>query len=110
MGEEELKSLGKDDEVVEQYQKKVSELNHNPNFINTITKERERVLMHNTALELAYENGEATGINIGISQGEKQKQLEIAKNLITIGLSDKQISDATGLSVQEIEKLKESKK
>ena len=48
-------------------------------FHKKITKEREIVLMHNTALELAESQG--------ISQGKKEEQLEIAKNLLTTTLS-----------------------
>ena len=45
------------------------------------------------------------GISIGLSQGAHQKAIETAKNLLSIGLSQKQIASVTGLSVEEIEKL-----
>ena len=65
------------------------------------------------AAEKAFENGfsagEERGISIGlsqgISQGEHQKAVDTAKNLLSIGLSQKQIASVTGLSVEEIEKL-----
>ena len=41
----------------------------------------------------------------GISLGAQQKAIETAKNLLSIGLSQKQISQVTGLSIEEIEKL-----
>ncbi len=49
--------------------------------------------------------GIAQGRSEGIAQGTYQKALETAKNLIDIGLSTENISKATGLSCEEIEKL-----
>ena len=61
------------------------------------------------AAEKAFENGfsagEERGISIGLSQGAHQKAVETAKNLLSIGLSQKQIASVTGLSIEEIEKL-----
>ena len=45
----------------------------------------------------------------GLAEGERAKQLEIAKNLIKIGLNVDDIVKATGLSKEEIEKLKNEK-
>ena len=42
----------------------------------------------------------------GIEEGEKSKQIEIAKNLLKMNLTVQEISEATGLKVEEIEKLK----
>jgi predicted transposase/invertase (TIGR01784 family) len=42
----------------------------------------------------------------GLKEGKREKELEIAKNLLKINLSTKQISEATGLSLEEIKKLK----
>ena len=49
--------------------------------------------------------GMQEGIQAGIAQGSYQAKLETAKNLIDIGLSTGNISKATGLSCEEIEKL-----
>ena len=38
-------------------------------------------------------------------KGAQQKAIETAKNLLSIGLPQKQISQVTGLSIDEIEKL-----
>ena len=45
----------------------------------------------------------------GLAEGERAKQLEIAKNLIKLGLNVDDIVKATGLSKEEIEKLTEDK-
>ena len=49
--------------------------------------------------------GRNEGISIGLSQGVQQAKLETAKNLLSIGLSQNQIAQVTGLSVEEIKKL-----
>ena len=53
----------------------------------------------------AREEGIKYGISIGLSQGVQQAKLETAKNLLSIGLSQNQIAQVTGLSVEEIKKL-----
>ena len=45
----------------------------------------------------------------GLAEGERAKQLEIAKNLIKLGINVDNIVKATGLSKEEIEKLTEDK-
>ena len=45
----------------------------------------------------------------GLVEGERVKQLEIAKNLIKLGINVDDIVKATGLSKEEIEKLTEDK-
>ena len=56
----------------------------------------------------AFAEGEALGIEKGISQGAEQKAIETAKNMIlqSVGTLE-QISSVTGLSIEEINKLKE---
>ena len=69
----------------------------------------------------AYEDGEKSGEKIGFVKGEKsgftkgetaglakgaaQKQQEIARNLMQLGLDLAQIRQATGLTAEEMEKL-----
>lgn len=56
----------------------------------------------NSAKKEGYEDG----IEAGIEVGEKQKQIEIAKNLLKEKLSVEVIMRTTGLTKQEIEELK----
>ena len=44
----------------------------------------------------------------GIEKGMNQRSLEIARNLLSLGLPIDQITQATGLTEEEIELLKES--
>ncbi len=60
-------------------------------------------------VESSYTVGVTVGVNKGIKQGEKRKALQIALKLIEKGVLDaKDISEMTGLSVEEIENLKKS--
>ena len=57
----------------------------------------------------AYEDGEKSGFTkgetAGLAKGAAQKQQEIARNLMQLGLDLAQIRQATGLTAEEIEKL-----
>ena len=55
--------------------------------------------------EIALQEGIAQGEAKGFSEGSYQKALETAKNLLGMGLSIKNIAQATGLTEAEIEKL-----
>ena len=61
------------------------------------------------AAEKAFENGfsagEERGISIGITQGVQQAKLETAKVLKSSGVEINIITNSTGLSPEEIEKL-----
>ena len=49
--------------------------------------------------------GRNEGISLGITRGAHEKAVETAKNLLSLGLSHEQIASATGLPIEEIEKL-----
>ena len=53
----------------------------------------------------ALENAEEKGIEIGKEIGEKNKAIEVAKNLIEAGVDIEIIIKSTGLESVEIEKL-----
>ena len=55
--------------------------------------------------EEAFEKGVIEGIQQGVSQGEHQAKIETAKKFLTMGISIEQVSQGTGLSVDEITKL-----
>lgn len=94
MNEEELESLRKAkgcDDIVEEYVDKVSKLNRNLNFINTIGKEKEREYVFNTRLELAVE----------------QKQIDMIKTMSSNGLCIEDISKYTDIPIEEIQTILE---
>ena len=63
---------------------------------------RERALREQNAM---LEAAEEKGVEKGIEKGEKNKVIEIAKNLKNMKLDIKQIIEATGLTKEEIESL-----
>lgn len=84
--------------------------------LNLIDEERayyeeslKRISDQNTLLSQAEKRGENKGREEGRKEGReegvKQRNIEIAKNLKSQGLSNEQISGATGLTKEEIEKL-----
>ena len=58
--------------------------------------------------ELIQHEGKEEGRAEGRAEGMSQRSLEIARNLLSLGLPVDQIIQATGLTEEEIELLKES--
>ena len=91
--EEVLSNLYKGDEIMEQVKKDVDE------FMSGLDQ---------FVYEKRKEIDEQSYFNAGIEQGSKEKALEIAKNMLLKKLDNAIISEVTGLSLEEISKLKES--
>jgi len=75
----------------------VEELSTDPNFVGYYDIEEAR--------RQELEDMEETGIEKGIEQGEKRKQIEIAKSMFKENLPIEIISKCTGLSIEEIKSL-----
>ena len=74
---------------------RAKELSSDGEYIRLFDEEENyKELIRNTELSEAHE------------AGSKEKTLEIAKNLIKIGLTNEQIIDATKISIEEIDKLR----
>ena len=54
----------------------------------------------------AFDNGEKQGMAKGVAKGRTERDQEIAKNLIDMKMTNEQIMQATGLSLEEIDKLR----
>ena len=61
--------------------------------------------MINTARSWGYDDGYDDGKAEGIEEGAKAKEIEIAKNLLQKRVSLEIVSESTGLSIEELEKL-----
>ena len=85
---------------------RVEELSDDKENIALYTKLTNDEMVFNTRLMNASEEAEERGHERGIEQGSKEKALEIAKNFLKMGLTDEQIANGTGLSIEEIEILK----
>ena len=103
---EEMEIASRGDKLMEKMSKKVEKLNINPETAKEIAEslyvENEAEIWANTE----HSRGVEEGITIGQSQGETNKAIEIAKNLLKMNATINDISKATGLSIKEIEELK----
>jgi predicted transposase/invertase (TIGR01784 family) len=72
-------------------------------------KRKEFIYIQNSSVELAREQGIEQGVKQGIEQGIKQgieqRNIEIAKNLLSV-LDDGAIAQKTGLSMKKVKSLK----
>ena len=57
------------------------------------------------ALHNAEQKGIQKGMQEGIQKGISERNIEIAKNLVKLGMPLRQIATATGLTKEEVEKL-----
>ena len=85
---------------------RVEELSDDKENIALYTKLTNDEMVFNTRLMNASEEAEERGHERGIEQGSKEKALEIARNLLKIGIDENKIFQSTGLSLEEIEVLK----
>ena len=93
------------DDIVDKYITNITIVNNNPEFQKYMSEEEDKKKIQNSLFFEARENG----INDGISKGVSQEKVSIAKNMLNKNMSIEDISDITGLSVEEINKLKNEK-
>ena len=68
---------------------------------------REKYILDQKAIEDAgYDKGLMVGRKQGFNLGQTEKAIEIAKNLLKLNIPTEQIEEATGLTEEEIKKLK----
>ena len=73
-------------------------------FCDVLEEEKEKV--RRVAWKEGLAEGRAEGLNLGRAEGIHSNAIENAKNLIKMKvLSNEQIAQATGLSIEEVQKL-----
>ena len=102
---EEIKELVKRREDYMAAFRKVEDLSTNPEFIGYYDVEE----AHKQDIEDAKEYGIEQGIEKGIQQGIEKEKIEIAKSLLTTEMKIEEISKHTGLSLEELEEIKNEK-
>ena len=103
-----LSTLLEGDSFMEDYKKKIDRLNESDRYTSWITPEEDERLILNTEKRISYNEGIAKGKEEGIQEGRKSEKIEIAKSLIAHDIDPDTISITTGLSMTEIEQLRES--
>ena len=63
------------------------------------------IMIQNDVLNTAKLEGRAEGLAEGLEQGRMEERLSTARNLKKLGIAPDTIAQATGLSLEEIEKL-----
>ena len=95
------------DRLVKKYMEEVKRVNEDPRFREYMTKEEDQKKILKSLITEATEEGRAEGEKIGEAKGEQQKAIEIAKNMLEMGIEKETIVKATGLTEEEISKVKE---
>ena len=100
LDKKELEAMPKDkrDKIVDKYITNVTIVNDNPEFQKYMSEEEDKKKIQNSLISEAK--------NEGISQGISEEKNNVAKNLLSMNMPIEDISKATGLSIEEINKLK----
>ena len=93
----EREEVDENDAFVKRIHEKVEEVNRDAEVTEIMTLEEE--------LKIRWHYGYDEGKAAGLEKGAAQKQQEIARNLMQLGLDLAQIRQATGLTPEEMEKL-----
>ena len=79
-------------------------------YESSLKHKRDAESVFNSALRsgeaMGHAKGLAKGLEKGLAEGEHKQAIESARKMLSKGYNEKDISDVTGLSVDEIEKLK----
>ena len=97
LDEKDLAKLASDGKV-RKFMNEVKKVNENPDFFNYMTKEEDEEKCHNTELKEATEAGK--------NEGKKERNIEVAKNLLKKKMPMKDIIEITELTEKEILNLK----
>ena len=87
---------------MEEAKDKLVHLTEDSQFIGLYDGEKMKEWENNTRLEYAKKQGRESGLKEGYESGLKEGQIRIAKKLKDMGMDIKDISDATGLSIEDI--------
>ena len=107
-----LQSLNEDDLIQQQQYLPTTEELEISGFsdaeLRAYDKFWDSVSVERTLIDDSYQKGKEEGIAEGMEKGMNQKALEIAKNMLAMGLSAEQVAKATQLSLEIIKNLSNS--
>ena len=99
-----IKSMPKD-KIVDKYITNVTIVNDDPEFQKYMSEEEDKKKIQNSLLSEAKEEGISQGIEQGYTSGINDGIKQTAKSMLNKNMSIEDISDITGLSIEEINKL-----
>ena len=94
------------DKIVDKYITNVTIVNDDPEFQKYMSEEEDKKKIQNSLLSEAKEEGISQGIEQGYTSGINDGIKQTAKNMLNKNMSIEDISDITGLSIEEINNLK----
>ena len=104
--EAELLNLKDCDKFMDKIKNDITSLNKDDDFYQFMTDEEDQRRMLNSLVDDSFDKGVNQGIAQGINQGIKKANIDNAKKMIQKDIDFKTISEITGLSIDEINKLK----
>ena len=107
LDKKELENMPKD-KIVDKYITNVTIVNDDPEFQKYMSEEEDKKKIQNSLLSEAKEEGIEQGYTSGINDGISKEKVSIAKNMLRKNMSMEDISDITGLSIEEINKLRKN--
>ena len=105
ISEERLEEIIKMDPAIKMAEEKLEKLSHDPDTIALYRAREDSAHERANLISTGIRRGIEEGIQQGIQQGKHQRNIELAINLLDI-LDDETISQKTGLSVEEVKKLR----
>ena len=104
--EEDLKKLIGSDLVINQAYEALNQFNWTEQELIAYEQELKRIRDNRAAEDYLIEKGKTEGIELGIEKGKAERDIEIAKNMLSKNYPISDISAMTGLSIYEINRLK----
>jgi predicted transposase/invertase (TIGR01784 family) len=104
--EEDLDRLASQSPVIKIAYEALNQFNWTESELLAYDEERKRIMDNEAAMDYQYDNGVRIGEARGKAEGEKQKSIEIARKMLDDGLSIDLVQKYSGLSIEEIKKLK----
>ena len=100
-----MSNLIKENTIFEEVENKCNTFVNDRPVMDKYKKREVDAYFFDRSMELDLKKAKEQGIEQGIEQGEKNKAISIARNLKKSGIDIRVISENTGLSIEEIEKL-----
>ena len=107
LDKKELKNMPKD-KIVDKYITNVTIVNDDPEFQKYMSEEEDKKKIQNSLLSEAKEEGISQGIEQGYTSGINDGIKQTAKNMLNKNMPLEDISDITGLSIEEINELRKN--
>ena len=101
-----LNKIAGENDIMKKVVNDLIDLSNDSDVISAYEKEKIEQYAFEVALKEKEAKGKKIGIEFGKKEGKKERNIEIAKSMLKKGMELNLISELTGLTVEEIELLK----